>query len=298
MDRITSMQVFVKVADLGSFAAAAVALDLSPAMIAKHIRTLEERLQVTLIRRTTRRQSLTDVGLSFLERCRSILAEVEAAENLAAESQGAPRGLLRVNAPMTFGTTSLAGALPDYLLANPEVDVELSITDRMVDLVDEGFDAVIRIGALADTSLRARAMTPYEMVLCAAPSYLAGHPAPQHPADLASHACLGFAHWAPRGQWTFEGAGGTKQTVEVHGPLTTNIGHALRVAALSGLGIILQPRILLDNDIERGRLVPLLPEWRHAARPMHILTAPDRRRTRKLGSFVDFIAQRFPPRGL
>ena len=296
MDRLTSMQVFVKVADLGSFAAAAGELGLSRAMVAKHIRSLEERLQVTLIRRTTRRQSLTDVGLSFLERCRSILAEVEAAENLAAESQSAPRGLLRVNAPVTFGTTSLARALPDYLRAHPEVGIELTISDRMVDLVDEGFDAVIRIGELADTSLLARAMTPYEMALCAAPAYLAARPAPQRPADLDRHACLGFAHWAPRHRWTFEGPEGATETVEVHGPLTVNIGHALRMAALAGLGVILQPRILLQEDIDRGALVPLLPGWRHAARPMHILTAPDRRRTRKLGSFVDFIAQRFPPR--
>ncbi|HWJ87694.1 MAG TPA: LysR family transcriptional regulator [Pelagibacterium sp.] len=296
MDRFTSMQVFVKVADLGSFAAAASELKLSPAMVAKHIRTLEERLQVTLIRRTTRRQSLTDVGLSFLERCRSILGEVEAAENLAAESQSAPRGLLRVNAPMTFGSTSLARALPDYLRTYPDVSVELTITDRMVDLVDEGFDAVIRIGALADTSLRALAMTPYEMALCAAPAYLASHPAPQHPADLAGHACLGFAHWAPSNEWTFEGPGGVTETVTVHGPLTVNIGHALRMAALAGLGIILQPRILLQDDIDEGLLVPLLPDWRHTARPMHILTAPDRRRTRKLGSFVEFISQRFPLR--
>ncbi|MCP8896303.1 LysR family transcriptional regulator [Shinella daejeonensis] len=297
MDRFTSMQVFVKVADLGSFAAAANELKLSPAMVAKHIRTLEERLQVTLIRRTTRRQSLTDVGLSFLERCRSILSEVEAAENLAAESQSAPRGLLRVNAPMTFGSTSLARALPDYLRAHPDVSVELTITDRMVDLVDEGFDAVIRIGELADTSLRALAMTPYEMALCAAPAYLAAHPAPRRPADLANHACLGFAHWAPRNQWSFEGPDKTTETVEVHGPLTVNIGHALRMAALAGLGIILQPRILLQDDIDAGLLVSLLPDWRHAARPMHILTAPDRRRTRKLASFVEFIAQRFPLRG-
>jgi DNA-binding transcriptional LysR family regulator len=235
------------------------------------------------------------VGLSFLERCRLILGEVEAAENLAAESQSAPRGLLRVNAPVTFGTTSLAAALPDYLRAHPEVAVELTISDRMVDLVDEGFDAVIRIGELADTSLRARAMTPYEMALCAAPSYIARRPAPQRPADLAGHACLGFAHWAPRDAWTFEGPDGASETVAVNGPLTVNIGHALRMAALGGLGIILQPRILLQDDIDRGLLVALLPEWRHAARPMHILTAPDRRRTRKLGSFVDFIARRFPP---
>lgn len=295
MDRLTSMQVFVRVAELGSFVAAADSLGLSPAMIAKHIRALEERLQVTLIRRTTRRQSLTDVGTGFLDRARNILAEVEAAENLAAESQQAPRGLLRVNAPVTFGSTSLAQVLPDYLRAHPEVTVELSITDRMVDLVDEGFDAVIRIGALSDSTLRARAIRPYQMVLCAAPAYLARRLAPQVPADLAAHDCLGYAYWLPRGEWVFEGPDGATETVTVQGPLTANMGHALRMAALGGLGIILQPRILLQDDLDQGLLLPLLPDWRHAARPMHVLTAPDRRRTRKLGSFVDFLARRFPP---
>lgn len=295
MDRLTSMQVFVRVAELGSFVAAAGSMGLSPAMVAKHIRMLEERLQVTLIRRTTRRQSLTDIGTGFLDRCRTILAEIEAAENLVAESQQAPRGLLRVNAPVTFGSTSLARALPDYLRAHPEVSVDLTITDRMVDLVDEGFDAVIRIGTLSDSTLRARAIRPYEMVLCAAPEYLAQHPAPEVPADLAAHDCLGYAYWMPRDQWEFEGPDGRTETVAVKGPLTANMGHALRMAALGGLGIVLQPRILLENDLDRGLLVPLLPEWHHAARPMHVLTAPDRRRTRKLGSFVDFITRRFPP---
>lgn len=295
MDRLTSMQVFVKVAEVGSFAGAADEMNISAAMVAKHISSLEKRLQISLIRRTTRRQSLTDFGAIFLERCRNVLLEVEAAENLAAENQSLPRGRLRVNAPVTFGSTSLAAALPDYLRAYPEVSVELFITDRVVDLVDEGYDAVIRTGELTDTSLRARALSPYEMVLCAAPSYLESKTIPQHPSDLAGHACLGFAHWMPRNQWTFEGLEGSV-SVEVHGPLVVNMGHALRAAALNGLGIILQPRILLQDDIEKGLLIPLLPEWRHSARPMHILTAPDRRRTRRLESFVEFMVERFPPR--
>lgn len=295
MDRVTSMQVFVKVVDAGSFAGAASELGLSPAMVAKHIRALEERLQVTLIRRTTRRQSLSDFGTVFLDRCRHILAEVDAAEGLAAETHTTPRGLLRVNAPVTFGSTSLATALPDYLHAHPEVTVDLSISDRMVDLVDEGYDAVIRIGDLTDTSLRARQLTPYEMALCAAPAYLVGRAEPRRPADLAGHVCLGFAHWVPRNQWVFEGPEGT-EAVQVSGPLVANMGHALRAAALAGLGLILQPRILLQPDIDAGRLVSLLPGWRHSARPMHVLTPPDRLRTRKLNSFVEFLARRFPPR--
>lgn len=159
MDRVTSMQVFVKVADLGSFAAAAKQLGMSAAMVAKHIRSLEERLQVTLIRRTTRRQSLSDVGAHFLERCRHILAEIESAENLAAESQSVPRGLLRVNAPVTFGSTSLPVAVAEYLRLYPDVSVDLSISDRMVDLVDEGYDAVFRIGEYRYIAARADADT-------------------------------------------------------------------------------------------------------------------------------------------
>lgn len=288
------MQVFVKVAEAGSFAAAAAELGMSPAMVAKHIRSLEERFQLSLIHRTTRRQSLSEFGHTFLERCRNVLLEVDAAKNLAAESQTVPRGILRVNAPITFGTTCLPGALADYLRAYPEVSVELSVTDRTVDLVDEGYDAVIRIGNLADTTLRARPLTPYDMVLCAAPSYLAGRPLPCRPRDLEQHACLGFANWVPPGEWRFDGPDGV-EIAQVRGPLTVDMGHALRTAALAGLGIILQPRILLEQDIKAGLLVPLLPAWRPPSYPMHLLTVPDRRRTRKLESFVEFITRRFPP---
>lgn len=138
-------------------------------------------------------------------------------------------------------------------------------------------------------------LTPYEMVICAAPSYLARHGWPQSPADLSGHDCLGLAHWLPRGQWEFDGPDGP-ETVQVSGPFVANMGHALRAAGIAGLGIVLQPRMLLEHDIDEGRLVQLLPQWRHASRPMHILIAPDRRRTRKLASFVEFITGRFPPR--
>ncbi|MFE3838397.1 LysR family transcriptional regulator [Pseudogemmobacter sonorensis] len=294
MDRLTSMAVFVKVVETGSFTAAAQAFGLSAAMVGKHVRALEERLQIPLLNRTTRRQSLTDVGAQFLEHCRIVLAEVAAAESLAAESQSRPRGLLRVNAPISFGSSSLAEALPDYLRRCPEVRVELSITDRMVDLVDEGFDVVIRIGPLADTSLRARALAPYRLVACAAPAYLAERGTPRHPRDLAGHACLGLAHWVPRDLWSFDGPEG-RVAVEVSGPFVANMGPALRVAALQGLGIILQPEVLLATDLAAGRLVALLPDYRPPARPMHLLTPPGRRRTQKLDSFVAFIAERFGP---
>lgn len=289
------MAVFVKVVETGSFTTAAGAFGISAAMVGKHIRALEERLQITLLNRTTRRQSLTDVGAQFLERCKTVLAEVAAAENLAAESQSRPRGVLRVNAPISFGTYSLARALPDYLRLYPEVRVELSITDRMVDLVDEGFDAVIRIGALADTTLRARALAPYALVACASPAYLAERGTPMHPRDLRDHACLGLAHWIPRDLWSFDGPDGRVE-VEVSGPFIANMGPALRVAALQGLGVILQPEVLLAEDIAAGRLVTLMNGYQSPSRPMHILTPPGRRRTQKLDSFVAFIIERFGPK--
>src|SRR5918998_2166590 len=184
MDRFTSMQVFAKAVETGSFSAAADALSMSSQMVGKHVRLLEDHLGVRLINRTTRRQSLTEIGRSFYERVRTILAEVEAAEALAAESRAIPRGQIRVNAPVTFGVHELARALPEYLAAYPEVDVELTLADRIVDLIDEGYDAVFRVGSLADSGLIARSLRPQEFILCAAPAYVDAHGAPRVPGEL------------------------------------------------------------------------------------------------------------------
>jgi DNA-binding transcriptional LysR family regulator len=287
------MAAFVKAVEAGSFAAAADALGLSAPMVGKHVRMLEDRLGVRLINRTTRRQSLTDTGQCFYERCKAVLTEVEAAESCAAESRATPRGRLRVNAPVTFGAHCLAPVLPEYLLAYPEVSVDLSLNDRIVDLVEEGYDAVFRVGALSDSSLIARPLAPYRLVACASPSYLAEHGAPSSPADLGDHECLGFVHWAPRGSWEFKDANGTARTASITGRLTANNGQALRAAALAGFGIILQPRALVADDLEAGRLVQLLPDYEPPSRSMHILFAPGERTGPKLRSFVDFVVKRF-----
>lgn len=169
MDRLTSMAVFVRAAEAGSFAAAAPALGISAPMIGKHVRFLEARVGAQLLRRTTWRQSLTEVGRAFLERCKLVLAEAEAAELLAQDLQAAPRGLLRVNAPVTFGSYSLTPTLTRYLRRYPEVTVDLTLTDRVVDVIDEGYDAVIRIAPLTDSTLIARALKPYRLLAAAAP---------------------------------------------------------------------------------------------------------------------------------
>jgi len=296
MDRFSGMNVFVKAVELGSFSAAAEALNMSPQLVGKHVQFLEQHLGVRLLNRTTRRQHLTEVGSQFYERSRNILAEVEAAEALAAETRAVPRGKLRVNAPVTFGIHALAPTLPKYLGAHPEVSIDLSLTNRMVDLIDEGYDAVFRVGELADSGLIARRLGPYRLVICAAPSYLRARGTPSTPDDLRNHECLIFSHTMLRTHWDFEGPEGNV-SVPISGRLMIDNGEALLKAALAGLGIILQSSELIQSSLETGALVPLLPGYSVPTRPLHVLYAPDRRITPKLRSFLDFVSAEFGGQG-
>lgn len=292
MDRLTSMAVFTKAVEAGSFSAAGEALAMSSQLVGKHVRMLEEHLGVKLLNRTTRRQSLTDAGRNVLERVQHILAEVEAAEALAEESRAVPRGRLRVNAPVTFGAHELSRILPDYLARFPDVSMELSLADRMVDLIDEGFDAVFRVGTLSDSGLIARSLRPYELMLCAAPCYLARHGALSSPGELRDHACLGFAHGVLGEEWSFVGPEG-HVTVPITSRFVANNGQALLSAAMAGLGLVLQSATLLRDAVASGQLVRVLPGYEVPSRPLHILYAPDRRMTPKLRSFIDFTMTHF-----
>jgi DNA-binding transcriptional LysR family regulator len=260
-------------------------------MVGKHIRMLEEHLGIRLLNRTTRQQSLTGAGKDFLERTRIVLTELEAAEALAADSRAKPRGELRVNAPVTFGAHSLAPLLPVYMAENPEVTVRLTLSDRVVDLVDEGYDCVFRAGPLMDSTLMARGLRPLELIACAAPAYLKAKGTPRHPGDLPKHDCLGFAGSAIEERWEFSGKDGNVAVV-VKSRFSANSGQALKQAALAGLGIILQPVELMQEDLKSGKLVRVLAKWR-STRPMHLLFAPDRRITPKLRSFIEFAAKQF-----
>ena len=193
MDRLAAMAAFVKAADAGSFAAAAGPLGLSPQMVAKHVAFLEHRLGARLLNRTTRRQSLTEVGREYRERCRIVLAEATAADALAEEAMATPRGRLRISAPVTFGAHGLVPLVIRYLRDHPDVEVDLTLTDRFVDLVEEGYEAVFRIGPLADSSLMARALAPYRLIACASPAYLRARGTPLVPPDLVDHECLGYS---------------------------------------------------------------------------------------------------------
>lgn len=292
MDRFTGLTVFVKAVDLGSFSAAAEALQMSSQLVGRHIKELEQRLGVRLLNRTTRRQSLTGFGHTFYERACIILAEIEAAEGLAAETRAIPTGRLRISAPVSFGVHILAAQLPAYMTQYPQVQVDLKLSNRLVDLTEEGFDAVFRIGELEDSRFVAKRLAPYELVLCAAPSYLNEKPVIMHPMDLVNHECLVYAHTALRTHWSFTGHDGLIE-VPVSSRLIVDHGEPLLRAALAGMGVLLQPLELVGPALANGQLVQLLPDFSVPARPTHILYAADRQITPKLRSFIDFSVNRF-----
>ncbi|VWD35945.1 LysR family transcriptional regulator [Burkholderia lata] len=295
MDRLACMKVFVRAVEAGSISSAANEMNMSPQLAGKQIRALEEGLGIKLLSRTTRRQSLTDSGQLFYERAKSILAEMEAAEALMAETRSEPRGRLRISAPITFGSHGLAPEIPEYLRQHPEVSVDLNLSNRTVDLVEEGFDVVFRTGDLPDSSLIARRLGWYRLVLCAAPDYIRSAEKIRSPEDLAKHECLVFSHTALRTQWTFDGPDG-RVSVPIKGRFSTNSGEALRSTAVAGMGVLLQPYELVEDEIAAGRLVRLLPEYEPPARALHALYASDRQMTPKLRSFLEFAVQRFGER--
>jgi DNA-binding transcriptional LysR family regulator len=292
MDRLLSMTVFARAVELGSFSAAAEVFHMSPQLVGKHVRLLEQQLGVQLLNRTTRRQHLTEIGASYYERVKVILAEVAAADGLAADSRVRPSGLLRVNAPATFGIHTLTPRVVDYMAEYPEVQVELALANRYVDAIEEGADVVFRVGELQDSSRIARRLAPYRLILCAAPAYLAAHPKIAEPLDLSRHACLGFPYTELRTHWSLDGPDG-RVTVPVASRLTIDSGEALLAAARAGAGVMLQPAELVDADIAAGLLVRVLPKYTPPARPLHLLYAPDRQMTPKLRSFVDFCVAAF-----
>jgi len=291
MDRLTSMATFVRAADLSSFAAAAEALSMSPQMVAKHVAYLEARLGARLLNRTTRRQSLTEVGKVYYERCKLVLAEADWADAAGSDATGMPRGRLRVNAPVSFGTHTLMPLVSRYLRKHPGVEVELILADRFVDLVEEGFEAVFRTGPLEDSSLAARALRPFRLVACASPGYLKEQGTPRHLEDLRTHECLGFVgSSAPSTDWTFL-RDGREVAIRTSGRLRANNANALLSAALEGFGIAFIAEDLARSALVAGTLVQVLQDFETLSRPMHLLFQADRRQTTKLRSFIDQVVQ-------
>jgi len=293
MDRLVSMAVFKQTVDAGSFAAAARHFGISPEMAGNHVRGLETHLGVRLLNRSTRRLNLTEAGNVYYERCTRILADIQDAEAEVGVLQASPRGLLRVAAPVTFGVLHIAPAVSDYMTRYPDVKLDVAVSDRHVNLIEEGFDLAIRIGELQESNLIARRLTSAHLIVCAAPAYLQRAGRPETPADLSRHACLIYREIDAPDTWHFQAADGHAEMVRVSGPLASTNAAFLHRLALAGHGVVIGPSFALGTDIAEGRLVPLLTGWRPRELPINALYPHRPLLSAKVRTFVDFLAERF-----
>jgi DNA-binding transcriptional LysR family regulator len=291
MDRMTSMATFVKVVESGGFSAAARTLSMSPSMVTAHVQSLEERLGVRLLNRSTRRVSLTEVGHAYYERCLQILAEADDADQIAQALQSTPRGTLRLNTSIAIPPL-LAPVIAEFVALYPEVSVNLTMTDRMIDLVEEGFDLAVRNMAVPDSSLVLRRVATYRFVVCGAPGYLAARGIPRQPADLSRHNCLVYSHSAWGNEWRFAGPDG-EQSVAVEGNLQANSDNSLRLAAVHGQGLALAPSFLLIDEIKSGRLVPILTEFLQTEHAINAIYPHRHHLSAKVRSFIDLLVKHF-----
>ena len=293
MDRLQAMTVFAKVVEQGSFARAAERLSISTSACSRQVAELEAHLDTRLLNRTTRRLSLTESGQGFYERCVQLLADLEEAEQAAAQSAARPRGTLRITTSINFGVRHVSPAIGAFLAKYPDVKFDVSLSDRIVDLVEEGYDLAIRIGSAGGETVVARKLGEARMVACASPAYLKAHGAPKTPEDLARHPCLTYEYMPVRNVWPFRGKDGREHAVRVTGPLHSNNGDLLAAAAVAGVGIAYEPEFILGPDLKAGRLVPILASYTSPLGPIYAVYPSRRYLTAKVRAFVDFLAQRF-----
>ncbi len=293
MDRFHAIAAFVKVVETGSFARAAERLDVSVSSVSRQVADLEAHLNARLLNRTTRRLSLTEAGRAFHERCVQLLADLEEAEASAGAGALVPSGTLRISAAVTFGTGYLAPAVAAFLVRYPEMRVAVELSDRVVDLVDEGFDAAVRIGAIGGQNLVGRRVGASQLVCCAAPAYVARRGEPRTPEDLARHACLLYEYAPQRDTWTFGDRKGGERRVRVAGPVHANNGAFLAALAAEGMGIAYEPDFIVGGDLAAGRLVPLLRAFPPPATPIHIVYPSRRHLSAKVRAFTEFLLARF-----
>jgi DNA-binding transcriptional LysR family regulator len=285
--------IFAKVAETGSFAAAAGELGLSAATVSKALQRLETRLGERLVHRTSRRFSLTETGRVLAVRAAQILADGEAAEAEAHAKSATPRGRVRLAAPMSFGLRHIAPALPDFLAAYPAVSIDLQLDDRLVDLVAGAVDVAVRIAELPDSSLIARRLCPVRRWVVATPAYVARHGKPLRPRDLKDHPCLCYSYLATGETWRFTDANGVEEAIAVKGPLSATNAEALGFALEAGLGIALQPDFLAWEAIHQKRLVALLEGWSAPAMAINLVTPAGGPRAIRVGVLLDFLVRRF-----
>ena len=294
MDKFQEMQAFVAVVDAGSFVRAAEALGSSKAAVSRYVSDLEDRLGVRLLNRTTRSLSMTYDGQAFYYHCTELLAALEEAEGDLSTRSAEASGLVRISAPVTFGILHLAPLWGDFLARYPKVRLDVALSDRAVDLVEDGFDLAIRISSVMQPSLIARQLAATRLVLCASPGYLARRGTPQHAHELAQHDVVAYTYGAFRDEWTFDGPDG-EVTVKVSPRLYANNGDTCRAAALRGQGVILQPDFLIGGDLRSGELVEILPDYRTGDLGVYAIYASRRHLPLKLRYLIDFLVEAFKP---
>jgi DNA-binding transcriptional LysR family regulator len=293
MDRFQALRVFSQVVESGSFSAAAARLGLSATAASRHVAELEGHLQTRLLNRTTRRVSLTESGRAFYERAVQLLADLGEAEQEAQRAAVVPRGTIKLTTSVNFGVRHVAPAIAAFLAAHAGVRFDVSLSDRIVDLVEEGFDLGVRIGAPGSDNIVARKLGETRLVPCASPAYLRAHGAPQVPEDLASHNCFTYEYVAPRNLWRFRDASGAERLVRVSGNLHSNNGDLLAEVAAQGAGIVFEPAFIVGPELRAGRLVPLLQEFVAPPMPIYAVYPSRKHLSAKVRLFVDFLVERF-----
>ena len=293
MDRLAAIQVFAQVVESGSFAKAAERLGLSTSAASRQVADLEGHLQTRLLNRTTRKVSLTESGRAFYERSVQLLSDLSEAEQEASRAAVEPRGTVRLTTSVNFGVRHVAPAIADFLAEHPGVRFDVSLSDRVVDLVEEGFDLGIRIGAPGAENLVARKLGETRLVPCASPAYLAAHGAPAIPEDLTRHNCFTYEYVSPRHFWRFRDRSGAERSVRVSGTLHSNNGDLLAEAAVRGAGVVFEPAFIVGPDVRAGRLVPLLQEFVPPPVPIYAVYPSRKHLSAKVRRFVEFLVARF-----
>jgi DNA-binding transcriptional LysR family regulator len=293
MDRFQAITAFGKVVETGSFVRAAERLGVSVSAVSRQVSDLEAHLDARLLNRTTRRLSLTESGRVFYERCIQLLADLDEAEQSAGAGTIRPRGTLRLTCGTTFGARHLAPAIAEFIVRYPEMRFDVELSDRATDLVDEGFDAAVRIGTIGSQNLVGRKIGETQLVCCASPAYLAKHGEPKAPEDLVAHACLTYEYSALKNVWPFRDQEGRDRSVKVMGPVHANHGRFLTALAVEGAAIVLEPDFLVGPEVRAGRLVPILRRFEVPPGNIYVVYPSRRNLSAKVRAFADFLSARF-----
>ncbi|PDS75198.1 LysR family transcriptional regulator [Rhizobium sp. L43] len=292
MDRLTSLTVFGRVVECGGFSAAARRLNMSVTMVGNHVQSLEDRLGVRLLNRTTRKVSLTETGKYYYERSLQILAELEEADRTAGALSSTPRGTLKVYTSSAI-VRFLLPVVSEYMELYPSISLDFSVGERMVDMIEDGYDLVMRTVPPPDSSLVARKLTPWRHMLVCSPAYFESHPMPKTPAEVADHNCLQYAYYPYGDEWRFEDGEGNKESVKISGNVVSNSAEMLRFLTLTGRGIFLAPSFVVFDDIAEGRLVKIMPDYRPIEFNINAVYPNRSHLPTKVRLFIDLLAERF-----